>query len=472
MKFFNPRIKIYLFSFGIIVVFFILFIAFKNNKSLPDALEKYDLREIRKRGKLIAVIDKNSVDYYVYRGKPMGFQLDLLRQFSDFLALPLEVVVENNYGASLQLLNSGKCDILASNINVLKEYKKNFSYTHPILRTRQVLVQRKRSNDDPKHIKTVLDLARKKIFVKANSAYYNRLISLSEEIGDTIYIKENAYYTEEMLIRQVSSGLIDYTVVNEHIARVNAKYFSNIDYSVPVSLVQNTAWVIRKNSYMLENVLNKWLKAFKKEKYFETIYHKYFESDMQAEVFRSDFYSLNGNKISNYDETIKKCSRLIGWDWRLLASLIYQESKFNNDTVSRRGAFGLMQMMPVTAEKFNVDSSSTAEENIMAGVMYIKWLEKQLLHRVDHFDERVKFVLAAYNVGLGHIFDAQALAKKHGKDFQKWDNNVDFFLLNKSKPQYLNDTLVRNGSIKGKETFAMVKRVMERYQHYKNLIAE
>ena len=472
MKLFNPRIKIYLFSIGVIILFFILFFVLKNNKSLPDALAKYDLKEIKKRGKLVAVVDKNSIDYYVYRGRPMGFQLDLLRRFSDFLALPLEIIVENNYANSLQLLNSGKCDILASNVNVLKEYKKKFSYTHPILRTRQVLIQRKRSKDDPKYVKTVLELARKKVHVKANSAYYNRLVSLSEEIGDTIYIKDNPYYSEEMLIKQVSSGLIDYTVVNENIAKVNAKYFANIDYSIPISLVQNTAWVIRKNSYMLENVLNKWLNTFKKEKSFEAVYHKYFESEFQGEIFRSDYYSLNGNRISDYDETIKKCSRIIGWDWRLLASLIYQESKFNNDTVSRRGAFGLMQMMPVTAEKYEVDSSSTPEENINAGVLYIKWLEKQLMHRVDNFDERVKFVLAAYNVGLGHIFDAQALAKKYGKEYQKWDNNVDFFLLNKSKPKYLNDSLVRNGSIKGKETYAMVKRVMERYHHYKNLIAE
>ncbi|OPZ99852.1 MAG: Membrane-bound lytic murein transglycosylase F precursor [Bacteroidetes bacterium ADurb.Bin408] len=206
--------------------------------------------------------------------------------------------------------------------------------------------------------------------------------------------------------------------------------------------------------------------------FYKAIYYKYFESETQVQIFRSAFCSLNSNKISVYDEALKKCCKLIGWDWRLLASLIYQESKFNTDTVSRRGAFGLMQLMPITAQRFEVDSASSPEDNIKAGVMYIRWLDKQLVNRVTDKEERQKFILAAYNIGLGHVYDAQALARKHGRNHQVWDNNVDFFLLNKSKPIYLNDTLVRNGPVKGKETYAFVRKVFERYHHYKNLIKE
>lgn len=470
MKEFIPRLKIFSISFGIIAFLILLFWLSKTGKYLPNDAASFDLKDINKRGKIIAIVDRNSIDYYIYKGRPMGFQLDMLRKFSDHILLPLEIIVEDNYSKSLQLLNSAKCDVIASNITVLKERKKHFTFSEPIIQTRQVLIQRKKNNEDTAFIKNVLDLRHKTVNVKTNSAFHDRLVNLSEEIGDTIYIMDKDSYTTEMLIKQVSMGLIDYTVANEHVARVNAQYYSNIDYSIPLSFEQNTAWVLRKNSPTLEIVLNKWLQHFKEGRYFSAIYHKYFESERQILVFNSEYCSINGNKISQYDEAIKQYSDIIDWDWRLLASLIYQESKFNNDTMSHRGAFGLMQLMPITAQKFDIDTISTPEENIRAGVMYIRWLDRQLTLSVKDSEERKKFILAAYNVGLGHIYDCQALAKKHGKDPQKWEDNVDYYLLNKANPLYLNDTLVRNGTLKGKETYVFVKKVMERYRHYKNLI--
>jgi len=472
IKQFLLRFNVYLISLGIITLFVSLFLVYKKEKSLPAIASKFDLYEIKKRGKIIAVLDKNSIDYYAFKGRPMGFQLDLLRMFSRFLKLPLEVIVEDNYAKSLQMLGTAKCDIIATNFTILKEQKKHFTFSEPIIQTRQVLIQRKKNKEGTPFIKSALDLAQKTIYVKTGSAFQNRLISLSEEIGDTIYIKNEVGYSSEMLIKLVSEGKIDYTVANENVAKINASYFSNIDYSVPVSLEQNTAWVIRKNTPIFEYLVNNWIRRIKRDRYFTDIYHKYFESETQVSLFKNEYSSFNGNKISVFDKSIKKFSSIIGWDWRLLASLIYQESKFKSDTISQRGAFGLMQMMPATAQLFEVDSSSSPEDNIRAGILYIKWLDHQFISRVEHQEERIKFILAAYNIGLGHIFDAQALAQEYGRDNQKWDNSVDYYLLNKSNPIFLNDSLVRNGSTKGRETLAMVRKIMERYHHYKNLIAE
>jgi len=437
-----------------------------------EVKKNFDIEKIFKRGKIIAILDKNSIDYYVYKGRPMGFQLEMLRKFSEYIHLPLEIIAEGKYSNAIELLNTARCDIIASNFTILKERRKHFTFTHPIFVTKQILIQQKRNTSDSLFIKSVLDLRGKTISVKTNSSFHSRLINLSDEIGDTIFIDNSPEYTCEELIKKVSEGDILYTIANEQLARRNATYYSNIDISMPVSLEQQTAWIIRNNTPFLEIIINAWLKKFVNSEFFKAIYYKYYESDKQNEIFKSEYTSINGNKISDYDETIKKYSAVIDWDWRLLASLIYQESKFNHDTVSRRGAFGLMQMMPLTAQKFDVDSSSTPEDNIRGGCMYIKWLDNQLKDRVKNPDERIKFVLAAYNVGLGHIFDAQALAKKHGKKYEVWDNNVEYYLLNKSKPQFINDTLVRNGSIKGKETCALVRKVMERFHHYKNLVKE
>lgn len=455
------------FAFFLAVVLYKIYL---SGLAIPAAPPSYDINEIYKRGKLVALLEKNSTDYYIYNGKPMGFQYELLHRFAESLKLPLEIIIEDNQAKALQMLHTAKCDVIASNLNILKETKKHCTFTRPLFQTKQVLVQRRVSGKNK--VNSPLELASKTVSVKSGSAYHNRLINLSEEIGDTIYIDQSNDYNTEELIKLVAAGKKDYTIANEYIAKANAAYYPNIDYSVAVSLDQNSAWIIRKNTPQLEKVINQWLDSIVGNAFYKAIYYKYFESETQVQIFRSDFCSLNSNKISVYDEALKKCSKLIGWDWRLLASLVYQESKFNTDTVSRRGAFGLMQLMPITAQRFEVDSVSSPEDNIKAGVMYIRWLDKQLINKVADKEERQKFILAAYNIGLGHVFDAQALARKHGRNYQVWDNNVDFFLLNKSKPLYINDTLVRNGPVKGKETFAFVRKVFERYHHYKNLIKE
>jgi membrane-bound lytic murein transglycosylase F len=153
----------------------------------------------------------------------------------------------------------------------------------------------------------------------------------------------------------------------------------------------------------------------------------------------------------------------------LLASLIYQESRFYPDTVAWSGAFGLMQMMPGTAMDYGLDSLSSPEDQIRAGVEFIAALEKQLTDKTANVEERTKFVLAAYNAGIAHIYDARRLAEKYQKDPFKWDNNVDFFILNKSKPEYYNDSVVRYGYCRGEETYTFVNQIYERFEHYKNI---
>ena len=167
---------------------------------------------------------------------------------------------------------------------------------------------------------------------------------------------------------------------------------------------------------------------------------------------------------------IKKTAKNIGWDWRLLASLIYQESKFRIDLESEKGAFGLMQLMPVVMERYEIDYDSTPEEQLIAGGKLIKHLNDCLENKVVDSAERVKFVLAAYNAGLGHVYDAQRLAEKYGKEPDVWDDNVDYFILNKSKSKYYNDTCCRNGYLRGTETYRFVEEVIERYNQYRILI--
>jgi membrane-bound lytic murein transglycosylase F len=253
------------------------------------------------------------------------------------------------------------------------------------------------------------------------------------------------------------------------IAKVNNQYYDNLDITTPVSLQQNLAWAVRRGSTTLLQELNAWLVDFTQTPKYKGIYARYFENNKSAVMVESDFYAINTGKISPYDTYIKQYSEQLGWDWRLLASLIYQESHFNINVTSWAGAWGLMQLMPATAKRYGIIPESSPREQIRAGSEFISWLDK-LFKDISDPDERIKFILAAYNIGPGHIVDARNLAKKNGANPNKWDENVAKFLLYKADPKYYNDPVVQYGFCRGTETFRYVSEVLERFEHYKNLV--
>jgi len=458
---------------------------FTENESEKTATETdnrvdFDLDKISDRGKLIALTDYNSTNYFIYKGEPMGFHYELLKKFARHMELDLEIILVKDYDNIYDKLNTGKGDILASNFTVTNERLKLYDFSEPILHTKQVLVQRKPENwrimkgheIENKMIRNTIELTGKKIYVRKKTSFYERLVNLEEEIGADIDIVEVPSTTDNVsLIEMVENGEIPFTIADENMAKVAKTYCNNIDIKTSISFTQKIAWATRKDSPQLITAISHWVKEYKTTKSYKILYNKYFVSRKELiERTQSEFHSMNAGKISVYDGLVKIYSEKIGWDWRLLSSLICQESNFNPTVKSWAGAYGLMQLMPTTAQRFGADSVASPEESIIAGTKYLKWLDGYWSDRIPEKEQRLKFVLASYNVGLGHVLDAQKLAKKYGNDPEIWDNNVDFFLLNKSKELYYNDSVVRHGYCRGSETYKYVKEVVNRFEQYKNLI--
>jgi membrane-bound lytic murein transglycosylase F len=438
-----------------------------------------DLDEIRENGRLIVMTDFNSTDYFIYRGQPMGYQYELLQELAGHLGIKLDVMVSNDLDESFRLLMKGECNLIAISLTITRERKKYVDFTEPHGQTRQVLVQRKPENWKTmgqealgkKMIRNQLELAGKTIYIQNGSSYSERLRNLSDEIGDTIIIVEVPEETEQ-IISLVAEGAIDYTVCDENVALVNQTYFPNIDVATAISFPQYIAWAVQKGATSLKREIDSWLIEFRKTTKYAVIYNKYFRNERSQKIVASDYFSLNSRKISAYDQAIKKYSEKIGWDWRLLASVIYQESGFDPNAQSWAGAFGLMQLMPNTARRFGVERNSPPEQHIRAGTEFIQWLDDRFRDKIPDEQERIKFILASYNIGYGHIVDAMNLAEKYGKDPEVWDKNVDEFLMMKSNPEYYMDPVVKYGYCRGIETYNFVSEVLDRYTDYRNIISD
>lgn len=471
--------KIFIFIFSAILAVLFSSCEWAKSRADKDAVRNFDLKRILESGKLRVVVDYNSTSYFVYKGRPMGFQYDLLQELAKDMNVQLEIMVSNNLDDTFRGLRRKKFDLIAKNLTITKPRTENADFTVPLMETRQVLVQRKPDNykqmsavSIENHlIRNQLDLAGKKVMVQRHTSYYKRLLNLSEEIGADIEIEQDSIFGVEQLVAMVAKGEIDYTVCDENVAKVNQTYYPNLDVKTPVSFPQNIAWAVRKGSPGWLEYLNSWITNFSQTAKFRVIYQKYFENSRSSLMVHNDFHSLKG-RFSEFDDMIKEESVGTGFDWRLIAAIAYQESQFNPEAQSWAGAYGLMQVMPGTGDMFRINDIEEPRMNIRVGIKNLQWLEGQLVTEVPDSTERIKFVLAAYNVGLGHVLDAQRLAKKYEKDPTKWEGNVDYFLLNKSASRFYKDEIVKWGYCRGEEPFNYVNSVISIYMHYKNAIPE
>jgi len=433
-----------------------------------------DLPEIMKKGKLTVLAENSTTSYFIYKGKKMGFEYEVLQLFAESLGLTLEVKIVNNLDSLITMLNRGDGDIIACNYTVTKERSRVINFSEPFIQTQQVLIQRKPDGwEDMKEeewqaelISDPSQLAKKEVHVWKNSSYYQRLQHLQEEIGDTIFMEgvEGNIGGEE-LIEQVASGIIDYTIAENNVAKVNEQFFDNIYTGLDLSVKQKMAFGIRKSSHLLKAKLDAWLTEFKGKSTYKYISRKYYEMPHIARKSIKDNSSLDGTNISPYDNSFKKAAEMSGWDWRLIASVAYQESKFNPNALSFGGAYGMMQFMPNTGPHYGVFPDSPPGVQIMGGAKKLMADEKFWSAVPDPF-QRKKFALGSYNAGRGHIQDAVRLAEKHGMNHLKWDDNVEVMLLNLSKREYYQDEVVRNGMMRGTTTYNYIRHVTERYMEW------
>ena len=481
--------NIHIISFAVLII---LLISCRQNKSdqavfnpKPSGgldyskVEGPDLEEIIERGTLRAIVDNSSTGYFIYKGQPMGYEYEMLSRLASSLDLTLELVVVNGLETAFEMLNEGKGDIIAFNLTVTRDRKKLVAFTDYHSLQHQVLVQRKPDNwqkmkvheIEKELIRDPIELIGKEVIVRKNSAFVNRLHNLSDELGDDILIVEDYedVMTEE-LIRKVSEGAIDYTVADENIARVSATYMDNLDVKTAISFSQQIAWAVRLSAPDLLEATNDWIRKMKKTADYYVIYRKYFNNPRKSVIrATSEYSSISGSKLSPYDDLIKSASEELEWDWLLLASQVYQESKFNPEAVSWAGARGLMQLMPPTAEQYKVTDPFNPVQNIRGGTTHLKWLQKLWEDKVKDPEERIKFILASYNIGQGHILDARRLAEKYGADPEKWDDSVSKYLLKKSDPKFYKDPVVKSGYARGTEPVKYVKEILERYQQYSQI---
>lgn len=473
-------------------------------EDLPDPVER-DWDAIRQRDTLVALVTSNSTSYFVYRGEAMGFEFRLLRAFAEDHDLALKTRVVRDRTELFRLLNEGEGDVVGARLVPLDPYAEHVRFSRPLYRTEGVLVQRDAAPESaaealPEPVDTIIEkagaastprseaetptepvevrarlvqrpsqLADDRVVLSRGSEYYLGLVELSDTIEGTIEVVElESARSVEPLLRRVSRGELDLVVAPENVAELKDESFTNLTLQPTVVASHPVAWAVRENAPELQAALDAWLSE--NQGRVEETYQRFFvDRAGYREREESEYLTSETGSLSEYDTLLARAAVDIGWDWRLLASQAYQESKFDATARSWAGAQGLLQLMPATAREVGVADAYDPEQNVEGAVRYLDWLEGQWAPEVPDPDERLRFVLASYNAGRGHVMDAQRLAEKNGDDPMKWDD-VAYWLLQKSKRQYYTDPVVRYGYCRGLEPVTYVALILERFDHYREFV--
>ncbi len=468
------RLKINLRLLSLFLAIILIVIGFREYKRIQERKKLIDLPQMHVQGELRALTLYSPISYFIYRDKEMGYEYELCSMLANDLGLHLKMIVAPNQNAMIRMLERGEGDLIAYNMPITTENKSRFIYCGREFLTHQVLVQQKKQPIDM--IRSVTGLIGKTVVVHKNTRYLTRLESLNEELGGGINIQAISQdsFTVEDLIGQVATGKIEYTIADNYIAQYNSTFYKNINTSLAIGFSQRSSWIVRKTSPKLGTSILRWFRENRYSDRYQEVSQRYFSSGKNsANMVSTALFPGKKGQISIYDPLFKKYGSEIGWDWRMLASIAYQESNFDASAVNWTGASGLMQIMPKTARSVGVsrDSLFKPEHSVLAASRLLKIYEHNL-SIISNDEQRIKMTIAAYNCGLGHITDARALTRKHGRNPYIWEDNVRTFILLKSQPKYFEDKVCKSGYLRGTETVAFVSQVWDRYMEYRRLIPD
>ena len=393
-----------------------------------------DLDRVIKNRYLKVLTTKNPYDYYVHGGEMKGVQYEMVREFVGQLnrkyikAGELKIAFEMipvDFDQLVPMLNAGKGDLIAVGMTRTSQRDARVNFTVPYQVADDVIVTRTELGNEPWNGKTFV--------VQKGSSYFEALSRSATPVS----IREvDSSMNAENMMELVSLKNADFTLVNSYWAEKISKRFKNLVILKDKPFRKKVAirWAVRKKSPQLLKELNTFIPKVRKGTLLgNTFVHKYFDdlSRLQSEEF-----DAASQRISKFDETLKKYADKFGFDWRLLAAQCLQESRFNQETMNKWGAIGLFQIKQSTADEPYIGirairGGENYDNNIHAGVKYLSWIRKSFFDGQKDLaeEEKLRFMLAAYNAGPTRVQRATAKARELGLDLKVWFRNVELAML-------------------------------------------
>lgn len=420
------------------------------------------LEKIKEKKRLDVVILNSPTVYYVGPYKERGFEYELISDYAKKLGVDLNLTVVYTVSEALQKTREGVGDITVASIGETPTRAKEFKFGPKYYTTQEHLICNNAMYKKRTIPENVQDLVGLNIVVGKDTSYELTMDKLSRSVLGLNFNSTNKYSTEQLL-ELTHDQKIDCTVVDSNIFMINQRYYPELAKTLVLSEKKNLAWILREGDNSVNESLDKWLNAYEnsgKMVELKGLYYSFFGIFDYYDT--KVFYKRLKSRLPKYENYFKKADKKYNIPWLLLAAQSYQESHWNPKAKSHTGVRGLMMLTQATAKQMGVKDRLNAKESIAGGAKYLSKIEKRLPSEIKG-KNRWAFTLAAYNVGMGHIHDAQILARKLNKNPYSWNDMKKVLPLLSQKKYYKS---LKHGYARGNEPVRYVNSI----QYYLDII--
>jgi membrane-bound lytic murein transglycosylase F len=410
---------------------------------------------IQKTGVLRVVTRNTSTTYYQdNNGQPTGFEYELVKAFADYLGVELELIVPDTFGEIFTLIKNRSAHIGAAGLSITEARKQDFRFSPAYAYSTPTLIYRvTQGKPAPKNLS---DLEGKSIKVIANSSH-SELLTTLQKTHNFLKWEETSTNGVTELLEDVYEKELDYTVSDDLIFDAQKSYFPGLKKSIVLSKPEPVAWILAKqNDQSLQRALRRFFERPGTQELLVTLKKKYLTRQtrlgyVDIETFRKDLET----RFCKLEQYFMMAEQETDIDWRLLASIGYQESHWKPDAVSPTGVKGIMMLTNAAAKEVDVQDRTDPIQSVLGGARYLEKVMKKIPQRIEG-DNRLWFSLASYNVGYGHLEDARILTSRAGKNPDIWDDVKQFLPLLTQRKYY---STVRHGYARGYEPVLYVKNI-------------
>ena len=420
------------------------------------------LQNIQRKKVLNVVLLNSSSTYYVGVNGSQGFEYDLLKAYAKHLGVALHITTAHTQKEALELGKNEEVDIISASLVKTQLREKELNFGPSYFEIQEQVVCNRKMIKDATFPKDVENLAGLSISVGAETSYSETIRALQND-GYDINVSFTSSMSTEELLDEVSKHKIDCTIAASNIYSLNIRYFPEIAMAFSISGREQLAWVLQENSQELESNMYAWLNSFNQSGKMAELKDHYYSYVLFFDYYSTKmFYKRMKTRLPKYKKLFQEAATRFGIPWTLLAAISYQESHWNPKAKSFTGVRGLMMLTRHTAKLLNVKNRLDPKQSIVGGTRHIKQMLKFVPKEVEG-ENRLKFALAAYNIGLGHIRDAQSLAKEIGLNQNIWSDLKIVLPLLSQKKYYRN---LQYGYARGEEPVKYVESIY----NYRNIL--
>lgn len=434
-------------AFSLVLLLVVTYLPLSDNNARS-------LEEIKRSRKLVVLTQNNPTTYYLDRdGKKSGPEYKLIRAFAKTLDVTPHFEVKASVTELLKALEAGEGDIAAAGLSVTDERKRKFLFSKPYQLVSQQVVCR-RGGARPRR---AADLPGVQLVVIAGSSYEERLQQLKTHYPSLSWESTQGVSAEQLLER-VWRREVQCTVLDSNIVAINRRYYPELKVRFELGNKDDLAWLLPQGGEDLQQRIDQWLTSYEASKKIASVQEQYYgHVELFDYVDTSAFIRRLRSRYPNYQHFFQEAASVYELPESLLAAQSYQESHWDPSARSPTGVRGMMMLTLTTAKAMGVKSRLNAEQSIMGGAKYLAKLKARLSEKIEEPD-LTWFALAAYNVGMGHLRDAQKLAHHFGDNPHRW-HDVKEYLPLLSDPSYYK--FMKYGYARGSEPVIYVKQVRQ-----------